>query len=178
RPNAVPANTMPAVGRQSAHGSGPSETPKASRPTANRSAICTVPTAARAARLATSTVASDIRMLPTSSRVPPPCAPRGPSARARLRTGRGVGRRRDAVGEPPGPLARGREPLGEGLPLGGQLGEEGAQRYQRCDQARARRGLALGQRRAQPVLRLGPPPLGVGPHRPEARAQIVERPVE
>ncbi len=66
----------------------------------------------------------------------------------RGRHARRLGRRREAVGEAPGSLAHGCEPLGEGLPPGGELGEEGAQRRQRRGETGARRGLPLRERRA------------------------------
>ena len=78
------AATMPTVGSASAQGSGPSETPKKSRPTANRSAICTMPTTKRAVSLAPSeTALSGVGVaLEPGERAPSP-ARRGVPARCR-----------------------------------------------------------------------------------------------
>src|SRR5579883_2928223 len=69
-PKVVPANTIPAAGSASAHGWGPSEIPKAARPTAKSTASCATPTRKRASSFATRTVANGAGIARRRSSVP------------------------------------------------------------------------------------------------------------
>ena len=79
RPKAVPANTIPAVGSSSAHGSGPSEMPNAIHPSAKSVTICITPTRKRARSLATSVVANGIGIARRRSSMPQSRSSRRPS---------------------------------------------------------------------------------------------------